>query len=225
MRHAILAGIAAAALLAAPVLAQDRSGINLAKAEPGVRGGVAMLALAQDLYGVGLAQNEALTVLAAGRLVQSVLLHSVEQKKTTEGAGSAAQVSGLPMDAGAVFAAARELAGEDETVIGLIEAAEVEGAFGPVGVARVTPSLLPAGAVDTWEIPLFGGSYAELAVLGDGGADLDVRVTDENGNTVCMDVSWSDRVYCDFTPEWNGYFLVRVENVGDRDNSYHLLTN
>jgi hypothetical protein len=52
-----------------------------------------------------------------------------------------------------------------------------------------------------------------------------VAVTDENGNVICYDVSYSDRVYCDWTPSWDGYFYVTVQNMGGSRNSYYLLTN
>jgi hypothetical protein len=74
-------------------------------------------------------------------------------------------------------------------------------------------------------VPFYGNSYAEVAVVGDGDANLDVLITDENGNTICYDVSWSDKVYCDFVPAWNGYFFITVENTGRKRNSYYLLTN
>ena len=86
-------------------------------------------------------------------------------------------------------------------------------------------SRLPAGQTDVWEVPFYGDSYAEIAVLGDGDANLDVLVTDENGNTICYDVSWSDKIYCDFVPSWNGYFNVTVQNNGSKRNSYYLMTN
>ncbi len=86
-------------------------------------------------------------------------------------------------------------------------------------------SRLPAGQTDVWEMPFHGNSYAEIAVVGDGDADLDIAVTDENGNILCYDVSRLDALYCDFTPAWDGYFYVTVQNVGRVRNSYYLLTN
>ena len=52
-----------------------------------------------------------------------------------------------------------------------------------------------------------------------------IMVTDENGNVICYDVSWSDKLYCDFTPAWDGYFYVTVQNMGGSRNSYYLMTN
>ena len=130
-----------------------------------------------------------------------------------------------PVTADQMFAKATELAGDDDMLIGLIEDAQAEGSRGRIGGAVEWLSRLPAGQTDVWEIPFYGNSYAEIAVAGDGDADLDVAVTDENGNVICYDVSYSDRVYCDWTPSWDGYFYVTVQNMGGSRNSYYLLTN
>jgi hypothetical protein len=212
--------------LCLPAFAEEK-GPNVNTAATGTKGGVATLALAQDLYALGLANKDALTVLTAARLAASVDVKEVEQKKETKGEAVADQPDGVdaPVDAATMLASARELAGEDETLVGLIEDAATEGSRGRIGGASSTLSRLPAGQTDVWEIPFYGESYAEVAVLGDGDANLDVLVTDENGNTICYDVSWSDKVYCDFVPSWNGYFYVTVQNNGGSRNSYYLMTN
>lgn len=224
--------LAATALLALPAFAEGTTadpakGPNINSAATGTKGGVATLALAQDLYALGMANKDALTVLTAAKLAGSVDVKEVEQKKETKGEALADQTDGVdaPVDAAAMMASAKELAGEDEVIAGLIEDAEAEGARGRVGGASSTLSRLPAGQSDVWEIPFYGDSYAEIAVLGDGDANLDVLVTDENGNTICYDSSWSDKIYCDFSPSWNGYFYVTVQNNGGKRNSYYLMTN
>ena len=193
----------------------------------GTKGAVATMAMAQDLYALGMANKDALTVLTAAKLAASVDVKDVDRKKETKGDAAADQADGVdaPVDAATMLASAKELAGEDEVLTGLIEDAEAEGSRGRIGGASQTLSRLPAGQTDTWEIPFYGDSYAELAVIGDGDANLDVLVTDENGNTICYDVSWSDKVYCDFVPSWNGYFYVTVQNNGGSRNSYYLVTN
>lgn len=241
----VMTGLAAVVLLALPALGQDRTGVNLAKPGGGVRGAVSVLALAQDLHALGVARKDALIVLSAARLAASVTLREVERAPTPEIAGAppdeaaaAAPAAAMPVGAAAMLDVARTLAGEDETVIGLIEAAAAtqasteaasRGAAQPHGdqtdVAQVSRGMIGAGGVDLWQVPFYAGAYAELAVLGDGGADLDLQVTDENGNAVCIEVSWTDRGYCDFTPAWNGYFKVRVTNVGAAMNRYLLLSN
>jgi hypothetical protein len=129
-----------------------------------------------------------------------------------------------PASVEAMFAKATELAGDDEALLDLIEDAIAEGPGGRIGGVKWL-SQLPAGQTDVWEIPFHGKSHAELAVLGDGDANLDMIVTDENGNVLCSDPGWSDRLYCDWTPAWDGYFYLTVQNRGTARNSYHLLTN
>ena len=212
--------------LALPAMAEDKKP-NVNPQATGQKGGVATLAMAQDLYALGMANKDALTVLTAAKLAASVDVKDVEQKKKTEGTETAGQEDGkdAPVSAADMMASAKELAGEDETLQGLIEDAEAEGARGRIGGASETLSRLPAGQTDVWEVPFYGNSYAEVAVVGDGDANLDVLVTDENGNTICYDVSYSDKVYCDFVPAWNGYFYITVQNNGGSRNSYYLLTN
>jgi hypothetical protein len=225
------AALATSALVAlsAPAFAQeaDKSGTNIDAAGTGTKGGVAQLALAQDLYALGMASKDALTVLTAAKLAGAVEVKDVEQKKETKAGETAeeADVADAPVDAAAMMASAKELAVGDETLIGLIADAEAEGARGRIGGASRTLSRLPGGHTDTWEVPFYGNSLAELAIVGDGDANLDVLVADENGNTICYDVSYTDKVYCDFVPAWNGYFYVTVQNTGARRNSYYLLTN
>ena len=130
-----------------------------------------------------------------------------------------------PVTADAMFAKAKELAADDEALLGLIDDAMAETGRGRIGGAVEWLSRLPSGQTDVWEIPYYGNSYAEVAVVGDGDANLDVAVTDENGNVICYDVSWSDKLYCDWTPSWDGYFYVTVQNMGGSRNSYYLMTN
>ncbi|KEJ94348.1 hypothetical protein SUH3_07485 [Pseudosulfitobacter pseudonitzschiae] len=129
------------------------------------------------------------------------------------------------MDAEAMLTAALDYAGGDPAVTGLIEDAQAEGSRGRIGGASRTLSRLPAGKIDLFKVPFYGGRFAELAVVGDGDANLDLLVTDENGNTICLDKTYTDKIYCSFTPAWDGYFLVAVANQGRKRNSYYILTN
>jgi hypothetical protein len=268
---ALLIATTAIAATTLPVTAQDKSGPNVGvAAADAAPGGAATMGLAQDLYALGAAQGDALTVLAAAKLAASVDLASAEPaaldpakvtfgdgaqqtfaKKAAPAAAPAAPApmmndgtpraaakatffsatsdaegaADAPVTAEAMFAKAKELAADDEAVLGLIDDAMAEGSRGRIGGAVEWLSRLPAGQTDVWEIPYYGNSYAEMAVVGDGDANLDVAVTDENGNVICYDVSWSDKLYCDWTPAWDGYFYVTVQNMGGSRNSYYLLTN
>lgn len=258
------------AALTIPAIAQDKTGSNVGQTAEGTApGGASTMGLAQELYAVGVAQGDALTVLAAAKLAASVEVETAEAaaldpaklglegidretfaKRNAAPAAPAAPApimadetrpaakvalfsatseeegaADAPVTVEAMFAKATELAGGDEVILGLIEDAMAEGSRGRVGGAVQWLSRLPAGMTDVWEIPFYGNSYAEVAIIGDGDADLDLAITDENGNVICYDVSWSDQLYCDWTPAWDGYFYVTVENAGRVRNSYYLMTN
>ena len=265
-----LATTAMLAALSLPLLAEDKSGANVGPSAAGtVPGGATTMGLAQDLYATGVAQGDAITVLAAAKLAASVEATTAEPaaldpakikleggqesfakrkaapatpaapapmmndgspravgkatffNATSEDEGAA----DAPVTAEAMFAKAKELAADDEALLGLIDDAMAETGRGRIGGAVEWLSRLPSGQTDVWEIPYYGNSYAEVAIVGDGDANLDVAVTDENGNVICYDVSWSDKLYCDWTPAWDGYFYVTVQNMGGSRNSYYLLTN
>lgn len=212
---------------AGPLAAQDKSGTNVDPNGTGAPAGAKQAAMAQDLYAVGMANKDALTVLTAAKIAAGVTFTDVERELETKGdeVAEEADVADAPIGAEQMLADAKALAGEDEIILGLIEDAEAEGSRGRIGGASRTLSRLPGGRTDTWKVPFYGNSYAEVAVVGDGDSNLDVLITDENGNTICYDVSWSDKVYCDFVPAWNGYFFITVQNTGRKRNSYYLLTN
>lgn len=130
-----------------------------------------------------------------------------------------------PVTPDAMFAKAKELASGNDALLDVIEDAMAEGSLGRIGRAVSWPSRLAAGSTDVWEVPVYANSYTEIAVQGDGDANLDIVVTDENGNILCYDAGWPDSIYCDFTPDRDGYFYVTVENVGRVRNSYQLITN
>ncbi len=218
----------AACVTLSPACAQDQTGPNLGPGVNGTPGGAKILAMAQDLFAIGMAGKDALTVLAAARLAATVAVtNGPELKKAVTGSAPATEQDSAtaPPDAAAMLAAAKALAAEDDVLLDLIEQAEAEGPRERIGGAVAHASALSAGMTDVWDVPLFGGSYAEIAIIGDGDSNLDVTVADENGNSICQDVSGSDKVLCDFVPAWNGYFVVTVQNTGDAKNSYYLMTN
>jgi hypothetical protein len=215
--------------LAIPLMAQDKTGSNVNTEGTGEAGATATLSMAHELYAMGVEAGDALTVLTAAKLAASAeVKEGGDIKKETKGEDPAEDAEGdaeAPAVADEMFAMAMELAGDDEALKGIISDAEAEGSRGRIGGAVSWLSRLPAGKVDVWEVPFFGNSYAEVAIVGDGDANLDMVITDENGNVICYDVSRSDQVYCDFVPAWDGYFYVTVENTGRSRNSYYLLTN
>jgi len=207
------------------VAAEDRSGLNLVESGAAQTGGVAQFALAQDLYAMGMRVSDALLVLTAARIASGVVLTEVVRERV--GGGDPAPLDGFagPPDAAAMLATARELAGEDELLLSLIDDVEAEGTRGRIGGASREAAMLAAGASDVWKVPFYGEAPAEIGVTGNGSAPLSIVVEDENGNRIWCPAGSRTSFYCDFTPRWNGFFNVTVSNAGAAESTYLLLTN
>ncbi|MBX3233855.1 MAG: hypothetical protein KIT84_31390 [Labilithrix sp.] len=106
--------------------------------------------------------------------------------------------------------------------------------------ALVVPSLALAGnttgpatrfgVVDAhksanYSVTLRGGENATILVKGDGHADLDCYLEDENGNVVARDIDSTDSCLLSMTPKWTGQFRVEVRNMGKSSNRYLITTN
>ena len=79
--------------LGAPAFAEGTTadpakGPNVNTAATGTKGAVATMAMAQDLYALGMANKDALTVLTAAKLAASVDVKEIERKKETKGDAS-----------------------------------------------------------------------------------------------------------------------------------------
>lgn len=78
---------------------------------------------------------------------------------------------------------------------------------------------------DDFAITFFAGELARVAVIGNGGTDLDLYVYDANGNLITADTDYSDQCLVQFVPRWTGTFRIRVVNNGYAGNNYVLMTN
>ena len=108
-----------------------------------------------------------------------------------------------------MIAKAKELAAGDDAMLAMIADIEEGSSRGRIGGA-IAHAVAAAGRLlrHLDASPITAASWPNWAIAGDGDADLDLLVTDENGNTICYDTSYSDQLYCSWTPAWDGYFIV-----------------
>ena len=128
-------------------------------------------------------------------------------------------------DATTMFTAAKALAAEDDGLGDLVTRSMAEaGRLSPRTMQRSTRGIA-AGEVQVYTLPFFGAALAEVGLLGDGKANLDLTVAPVKGDAVCVEGGPSDRVLCSFVPAENGDFTVTVTNRSETAASYSLLTN
>lgn len=210
--------ILALLLLTTRALAQDATLLDpKARAEPGA---VALYLQASQLYALGQQAKDPLAVVTAARLIRALTLTGSARVPDP---APAAPTPLTPLDATAMLATARML-DSGANYADLIE--QVASELGPKPKAlTATASTLPPGKAETWTLNFYGGTFAELAILGNGRSNLDWTVTDATGGLICVDHGSADRGVCGFTLRDNADIKVTVTNAGDAVDIYMLLTN
>ena len=135
------------------------------------------------------------------------------------------KTSGNDLSADALLTRADGMAAGNPTLAGLIKDARATKSRGATRGPTVHRDTVLAGNTDVYTVSFRGGEQAAVLVSGDGDTDLDLYVTDENGNAICSDTDTSDTMLCRWRPRWTGSFLVDVRNKHDREVEYVLAAN
>ncbi|MBZ2189740.1 hypothetical protein K8B33_11575 [Alcanivorax sp. JB21] len=194
---------------------------------------LSLLQMSAQLAQLAVADEDAAMLAQAAKLRARVATEALEAEATQgeseqTGTESEKETSFEHMSAADMLELAREFAGDDETLLALIDGtlvAEVRSR-GMVGGARTIQDVVGAYSEVFYRNVYFeGGAPAEVLLIGDGDTDLDLIIYDEFGNVICASESMSDREYCAWQPRWTGAFTIEVSNFGSVWNAYILATN
>lgn len=211
-----LPALLATLLLAAPAAAQDTP-----PPTPRDAGAVAQLLHAHALFDLGLARKDPLATLAAARLAAGITATDSDRIPSPPGEPVPATYPTPEV----MFTAAKALAQEDDLATDLAARTAAEVARVPtLTVLRASRGIGP-GESQTWQIPFFAGTTAEIGLLGDGKADLDLAVALPDQPPLCLDSAPTDRALCTIRPAENATYAITVTNRGETAATYSLLTN
>ncbi|MEX0286131.1 MAG: hypothetical protein AB3N23_16110 [Paracoccaceae bacterium] len=205
LRHALL--VALLFCVAVPVWAEEDQSLVQIRAS-------------RVMYDAGMAQRDALLVLAAAKLRRSVGLEPVDR----------AAEDGTPSDERLGWAEmledARELANGDPILTGLVEDVAAERTKGVTNGPVYNTASLGAKDSDTYRnLPFDGQKYAEIYVEAGGRQDINLFVYDAQNRLVCSDTDASAIAYCGWKPRSSGSFSVKVTNASGSGTTYSLVTN
>jgi hypothetical protein len=188
---------------------------------------VETLALADSLAVYGIQNSDPVALIQAAKMKKSAPARALDATKKTEGSGAKgdAKASGYDLSADALLARAETMAAGNATLQGLVNDAKSTKSRGAVRGPTVHSDTVLAGNTDSYVLAFRGGEQAAVLVSGDGDTDLDLYITDENGNAICSDTDSSDTMLCRWTPSWTGNFGVHVRNLGRVYNNYKLAVN
>lgn len=211
-----------ACLAASPAGAEANRGPDAG----GPPGPVAAYVAAARLLAWGLADEDAVSVLAAVRLARAVHLRPASGWSADPPAlPPAATEAGLPRDPGSEEAGKMlDLMVEGDEDLYLASEELLADGPTPRGASGQRAALAAGGSV-VWTLPLYGQSPAEIGLLGLSGAALELRVRDAEGAEICAPAPADPATLCAFTPAWNGWFRIEIANPGAAAAGYLLLTN
>ncbi len=210
--------------------AADKKGDNVDKdkrATSPQTDAVARAALADQLARYGDANKDALSMIAAARILQQVGAQEAKADKKTEGGSGDAKAAKPPRDVSVngMLDRAKQYAGGRKDIIAMADEAAKTGSRGAVTGPRRGQTSVNARGMDYYNITFRGGEPAMVAISGDGDTDLDLIVRDENGNVVCRSESAGDDEICRWNPRWSGSFRIEVRNLGGVYNTYRMVHN
>ena len=185
---------------------------------------VTAVATAHALVRYGDANKDALSLITAARMIKQAGTRDGNIART---GGQAGEAKGKP-DAyavDAILARAKALAGGRADLIAMADDVAKEGARGASNGPNIHRDVVRANVTDVYQVSFRGGERARVAVSGDYDTDLDLYVSDSNGNVVCKDDDSTDQAICGFSPNQAGKYSIRVVNRGRVSNAYTLLTN
>jgi hypothetical protein len=188
---------------------------------------VLAMALADELAIYGIRNGDAIAIIQAAKMLQLIPSRDLASLKTsTAASGSRAdKPDGNDLSVEALMKRAERMAGANATLLELIRDARTAKSRGAVRGAKIHRDAVPAGGTDRYDIAFRGGEQAAVWVSGDGDTDLDLQISDENGNYICSDTDDTDTMLCRWTPVWTGSFRISIKNNGRVLNRYKLAVN
>ncbi|RMH17795.1 MAG: hypothetical protein D6698_07905 [Gammaproteobacteria bacterium] len=185
------------------------------------------VATADRLVAYGDAHRDALSLIAAARILKASGVRHARATKKTEGSGKkdAQHKEDKDQTVAGILARAKQYAAGNKALIALAEDVAASSTKGRVGGPGRATSRVYGGYTDTWTITFEGGEPAIVAIRGDGDTDLDFYVYDENGNLIARDTDGTDYTLLRWTPRWTGKFYIKVKNLGHVYNQYVIATN
>lgn len=194
-------------------------------------GAVRRIIVAQDLLAASVAAKDPLLALSAARLMQSVGFSPSPGMTALESEGDVvARLQTLPAAFSGdrvegAFQIARDLAQGDDLTMEWIDREEEQGRRAETVTAGYVAATLEPGGTDSWQVPLFGSSMAEIGLVSEAPEGLHLWVGEQPDAAVCLLPLVAGRGVCPVFPAENSLFTVVITNTGPEPIAYVLLTN
>ena len=221
----LTASLLALALLAAPALSADKGPNAQTSGAKPAESNARLVFLAAELEDLGRAQKDPLLLINAARLYLKAIGQETKLAGDHTGGEGDKVANGKIATVRDLMDLAAQLAKGDPTVTALIDQTKVVTVKGNSGGAKFVRDSVPSKGQVTYKLEFYSQEFAETTVRGDGAGDLDLIVSDENGNVICQSQGNREREYCGWFPRWKGQFKISVKNQGSGPSNFRLYTN
>jgi len=209
-------------LLAANVLfAQE----EVKKSQPPQSKEMEQVILAQQLANFGYTHKDPLALLTASKIIASNPVSEFKpetessKKPETESSGS----MGNMLNPKTLLEDAVKMSGNDPTIIAISEKITFPKTKGSPQGPQLLRGFIGPQQTDEYTCVFRANELAEVAVVGDGYADLDLFIYDLNNNLIVSDVRSLTDAYCAFIPYYTVTFRMVVKNTSRTNSSEYLI--
>ena len=173
--------------------------------------------LAQQLCDYGYAKKDPLSLLAAAKIISSNPVMEFIPKTTSpeKTKGAVSTDPSILLNPQKLLDDAKKMSDNDPSIVaisGQITFPKSKGS--PQGVQVIRDFITP-GVTKEYTCVFLAGEIAEVALIGDGRADLDLYVYDMDNNLVVRDIRTLTDAYVAFYPNNTTTFTIKVKNVSN----------
>jgi len=182
------------------------------------------LKTAYRLANYGEQAKDPYALVQSARMLKSIPT-KVSDAKLKKGQSGKSEAGNSKYQADVILAKAKTMAGTRQDVLALAKGVEGMSSRGAVGGPEQSEEFIRAGDTHVWDMDFRGGEIAAVGIVGEGTADLDLLILDENGNTICLEEDETEVAGCQWIPRTTGPFAIAVANRGPSASRYLLLNN
>jgi hypothetical protein len=181
--------------------------------------------LAQLLANYGYDNNDPVSLVMAARVMKGWSYTTLEADDVTIANAEVKAPDGTILDVDKLLEDAAVMAGEKEHVLAMITEVKNTGARGAKDGPQVGVGVLEGLGSIYYEVKFVGDEFAEVAVEGDGEADIDLYVFDKDENLIGADESGSASCYVSWYPPKTEKHYILLINRGENTTFYAIATN
>jgi len=181
--------------------------------------------LVQQLANYGYTHKDPLALLTAARIIASNPVSEFKSESDQSEKNEVIPAKSIVnlLNPKKLLEDAIQMSENDPTIVSLTEQITFTKSKGTPEGPQVLRGFIGPLVKDEYTAVFMGNELAEVAVIGDGSADLDLYIYDMNNNLITSDIRSLTEAYCAFVPYFTTTFRIVVKNVSSTYSSEYVI--